>query len=107
MPALDSRLRTALVAQGIHVDATIELDTLNGVIAMVASGFGVSVIPRSTGMLAENVQVRFLPFGPPTVSRRIGLLQRVPDPRGTLVHTLLVALRTSVADLQQGLTSSG
>lgn len=64
-----------------------EMDTVSAITACVASGLGVSIVPRlaAEGSGADLVTV---PFGAPVVSRRIGLLKGRKAPRAVLIAEL-------------------
>ncbi len=75
--------RTALVAQqveaklrdyGIEVGSQMEVDTLEGVVALVASGLGVSIVPERLGPRPFPETVRAHQLGTPAAVRRLGLL---------------------------------
>jgi DNA-binding transcriptional LysR family regulator len=89
------RIETALLEQGVHVNAVMELDTLEAVTVMVEAGLGVSIAPRRTGAPSDG-GVRWIPFGAAPLSRRIGLLQCLPNSRGRMIATLIDALRMSL-----------
>ena len=63
----------------------MEVDSLEGIISLVAHGLGVSIVPLRTRSAPLPETVRSLPFGDPVVTRAIGLLQRADSPRGHLV----------------------
>lgn len=67
---------TALRRDRITVTETMELDSIEAILAMVGRGLGVAVAPAGsvTGAVAETVLA--LPFGDPPVLRRVGLLER-------------------------------
>lgn len=82
-----------IVRRHLDVRSTMEIDTLEGVIAMVAHGLGASVVP-ARGVKGEFPPVvRVLPFGNPPVTRRLGLLVPKDNPRAHLSHLLLEALK--------------
>lgn len=66
----------ALRRDRIAVTETMELDSIEAILAMVGRGLGVAVAPAGSvvGPVAETV--RTLPFGDPQVRRRVGLLER-------------------------------
>ena len=54
--------------RGIEVNETMEVDTLEGIVSLVASGLGVSVVPHRHLRRPFPVDVEHLPFGHPQVS---------------------------------------
>ena len=86
----------------IAVRSTMEIDNLEGVIAMVANGLGASVVPARGVKNEFPSTVRVLPFGAPAVTRRLGILVPAENPRAHLSQLLLDALR-SVCNADQGL----
>lgn len=60
----------------IPVSETMELDSIEAILAMVGRGLGVAVVPAGSvaGPIADRVIA--LPFGDPPVLRRVGLLER-------------------------------
>lgn len=76
----------------------MEIDTLEGVIAMVANGLGTSIVP-SRGVRNEfPSSIRTLPFGSPPLIRRLGLLVPRDNPRLHLMKLLLDSLREVSAE---------
>lgn len=82
-----------ILRRQIAVRSVMEIDTLEGVIAMVANGLGSSVVP-SRGVRHEfPSSIRTLSFGSPPLTRRLGLLVPRDNPRLHLSQLLLEALR--------------
>ena len=77
----------------IQVRSMMEIDNLEGVIAMVANGLGSSIVPmrRSEDELPKSV--RTMPFG--KLSRRLGILVPRDNPRVHLADVLLDALKAA------------
>lgn len=78
-----------LKGQGIAVQSSIELDSLDGIVAMVAAGLGVSIIPDWYGPRpqgCEIVQIRLLA---PTPERHVGLYSRTASPKQELVDLFM------------------
>lgn len=83
--------------RGIKVQSVMEIDSLEGAIAMVANGLGVSVVP-ARGMSNEFPNsIRMIPFGNPPMVRRLGLLLARGNPRKRASRALLEAL-TEIAE---------
>lgn len=77
----------------IRVKSTMEIDNLEGVIAMVANGLGASVVPERHVENEFPSSIRTLPFGSPPLTRRLGLLAPRDSPRAHLSQVLHEALR--------------
>jgi DNA-binding transcriptional LysR family regulator len=76
----------------INLRSMMEIDTLEGVIAMVANGLGSSVVP-SRGVKNEfPSSVVTSPFGNPPLKRRLGVLYPRNSPRMHLIQSLLASL---------------
>jgi DNA-binding transcriptional LysR family regulator len=91
----------------IAVRSTMEIDNLEGVVAMVAAGLGASVVP-TRGVAGEfPSSIRTLPFGRPPLTRRLGLLVPLENPRSHLSRLLLDALcaATGQGHLARGLAA--
>jgi DNA-binding transcriptional LysR family regulator len=84
----------------------MEIDRLEGVIAMVANGLGSSVVP-SRGVKNEfPSSVITCPFGNPPLKRRLGLLYPRNSPRIHLIETLLEALQSVSGQMMTPVKSS-
>lgn len=86
----------------ISVRSTMEIDNLEGVIAMVANGLGSSVVPERNVKNEFPASIRTIPFGTPPLTRRIGLLVPRDNPRSHLSQILFEALR-EVSGKESGL----
>lgn len=86
-----------IVRRHIAVRSTMEIDNLEGVIAMVANGLGASVVPARGVRNEFPPTVRVIPFGSPPVARRLGVLVPKDNPRSHLSRLLLEALRAVTA----------
>lgn len=82
-----------IVRRKITVRSAMEIDNLEGVIAMVANGLGASVVPARGVKNEFPSTVRVLHFGAPPVTRRLGILVPTENPRAHLSQVLLEALR--------------
>ena len=85
----------------IAVQSTMEIDNLEGVVAMVGAGLGASVVPARGVANEFPSTIRTLPFGQPPITRRLGLLVPRDNPRAHLSRVLLEALRESSAPGQR------
>lgn len=90
---VDRFLRTT----GIAVRARIELDALDGIVAMVSAGLGVAIIPDWTGPRLEGAKVLTLPLPPPQPTRTIGLYSRTLSIRQDLIALVEDSRRAAAA----------
>jgi DNA-binding transcriptional LysR family regulator len=81
---IDDELRR----RGIEVASPMEVDSLEGILGLVAAGLGVSVVPRRNLAHPFPDGVRAVPFGAPPVTRSLGVLQPLDNPRGHFVRQL-------------------
>ena len=91
-----SQFANALKAQGVKKGDRVIVYmpmTVEGVVAMVANGLGLSVVPNRGVANEFPSTIRVLPFGDPPIMRRLGLLLPRDNPRSHLSHALLDALR--------------
>jgi DNA-binding transcriptional LysR family regulator len=95
-----------IVRRGIVVRSTMEIDNLEGVIAMVANGLGSSVVPARGVRNEFPATIRVIPFGSPPVTRRLGVLVPNDNPRSHLSHLLLEALRAVSSTVEDALPRS-
>ncbi len=87
------RIEQALVSRRIVLRESMELDSLEAIALMVRHGLGVSIIPVSHDGFLRFHRLKAVPFGKPPVSRKIGLAQRVGNPKNRLTSALLTALK--------------
>lgn len=81
-----------LARLNLPLNETAEVDTIASITAMVANGFGVSVVPQMA-IRDCAVQMVTAPFGAPQIYRQIGLVERPRAARSTLIgrlHELLL-----------------
>jgi len=73
-----------LQQRGIHIQASIEIDSLEAIENLVADGFGVSIVPLRlhAGIRAQKL-VR-IPFGNPVDTRQLTLIRHRAKPRSRL-----------------------
>lgn len=91
--AVGNQIQQEITRRKITVRSMMEIDTLEGVIAMVANGLGSSVVP-SRGVKNEfPSSVVTCPFGNPPLIRRLGVLYPRHSPRIHLIESLLEALK--------------
>jgi DNA-binding transcriptional LysR family regulator len=102
--ALVSRMiERELARRQIAITSHMEVDTLEGVITLVANQLGVSVVPMPIGNAHANADIRWIPFGRPNVTRRLGLIQPAGDSRAhfadLLYEELIAAARRGAPKL--------
>ncbi len=85
----------ALKASDIQVQSTMEVDTLDGVLALVAAGLGVSIVPEHAGLSHKRFRVE--PLGDPAPSRILGLIHDPESPRRRFCDLLERELRDQAA----------
>jgi DNA-binding transcriptional LysR family regulator len=79
--------------RGIAPRSMMEIDNLEGVVAMVAHGLGASVVPARRMDNEFPPSIRTLPFGSPPLRRSLGLLVPRDNPRAHMSQVLLDALQ--------------
>jgi DNA-binding transcriptional LysR family regulator len=85
-------IQDEILRRNLRVRAVMEIDTLEGVVAMVASGLGSSIVPARGTASEFPPSIRTVPFGKPPLTRRLGLLVPKGNPRTHLSQMLLEAL---------------
>ncbi|GAB5466976.1 MAG: LysR family transcriptional regulator [Rhodospirillales bacterium] len=86
------RIDRALRERGIAVTPSMEIDSLEAIVAMVRHRLGVSIVPLPFGRRPEDLGLRGLPFGRPPMMRALVLLERAESPKALLILTLRRAL---------------
>lgn len=79
--------------RGIAVNPQMEIDSLEGIALLVGQGLGVSVVPQRKVDAPLPKSIRAVPFGQPQISRTLGLLEPMENPRTRLVKQLYNALK--------------
>ena len=82
-------IQAELQRRGLELATGMEVDSLEGIISLVAQGLGVSIVPRRCLAPDFPETLKVLPFGTPPVTRAIGVLQRTDSPRRHLVEELV------------------
>lgn len=90
---LGTLVQAEMERRQIAVQSTMEIDNLEGVVAMVAAGLGASVVPARGVAHEFPASIRTLPFGQPPLTRSLGLLVPRDNPRAHLSRSLLDALK--------------
>ena len=85
-------IESELVRRHIDVRTEMEIDSLQAIVLMVAHGLGVSVVPKLTIQDPFPIEVEALPFGDPPLSRPVGIIERVSNPKGHIVQALFEKL---------------
>ncbi len=80
---------------GVDVRSDMEIDTLEGVISLVAKGLGVSIVPDRAGGHAFPRSIRTFPFGDPPAVRRLGVLAAADNARRQFTQLLFEALKAA------------
>lgn len=86
----------ALIANGILVQSSMEVDTLDGVLALVSAGLGVSVVPEHQGLRQSRFRVE--PLGDPPHLRLLGLMFDPASPKRRFCDLLYRELRRVAQD---------
>lgn len=73
-----------LQQRGIHVNDAIEIDSLEAIENLVASGFGVSIVPRRLHAPVNTARLMQLPFGSPVDSRQLVLVRHAARAQSSL-----------------------
>ena len=81
-----------LQQRDIRVNAQMNLDSLESIAIMVASGLGVSIVPQRTVASPFPPQIRVLPFGSESVKRVVGVIERVANSKHELIQLLTAEL---------------
>lgn len=87
-----------LQQRGIHIQASIEIDSLEAVENLVADGFGVSIVPLRLHARAWPENIISVPFGNPADTRQLTLIRHLAKP--------LSRLDNSIKDIFLGLPGS-
>lgn len=85
-------IQEEIIRREITVRSIMEIDNLEGVVAMVANGLGSSVVPTRGVNNEFPASIKLIPFGLPPLTRRLGLLVPRDNPRSHLSQVLLEAL---------------
>jgi DNA-binding transcriptional LysR family regulator len=94
----------------IAIQPFMEVDTLEGVINLVANDLGVSVVPVRRLSRPFPTEIKYLPFGKPPIVRAIGILQKCNNPRSHLVeylHQELVAVTRATPFISNSFERAG
>ncbi len=70
-----------LARRGIAIRSSMEVDTLEGVVQLVSSVLGVSIVPVPRAGFRFPDEIRTVPFGNPPITRELGLLEPAVNAR--------------------------
>ncbi|MBM3580608.1 MAG: LysR family transcriptional regulator [Alphaproteobacteria bacterium] len=84
-------IQQSLRARGLRPRQAMELDSIESILLMVYFGLGVAIVPQRCVEGPYPLPVRYVPFGEPPLTRRIGLIERVGNPKSGLVGALHAA----------------
>jgi DNA-binding transcriptional LysR family regulator len=73
-----------LQQRGIHIQATIEIDSLEAIENLVADGFGVSIVPLRLHAEVDSSKLVRIPFGRPVDTRQLTLIRHLGKPLSRL-----------------------
>jgi DNA-binding transcriptional LysR family regulator len=73
-----------LQQRGIHIQATIEIDSLEAIENLVADGFGVSIVPLRLHAEVHSSKLVKIPFGNPVDTRQLTLIRHLGKPPSRL-----------------------
>jgi DNA-binding transcriptional LysR family regulator len=73
-----------LQQRGIHIQAAIEIDSLEAIENLVADGFGVSIVPLRLHAGAQSPRLVRIPFGSPVDTRQLTLIHHLGKPQSRL-----------------------
>jgi len=88
---IESQLRK----QKIRVNETMELDSIEAILEMVAEGVGVSIVPEHCVTARYITDLHVLPFGKPMAIRRVGFIERVHHQKHEFTDALFLNLQRS------------
>ena len=87
----------------ISITSHMEVDTLEGVISLVANQLGVSIVPMPMGTYHVPATLRVVPLGNPPVTRRLGLMEPAGNSRGHFADLLFEELVAAAGRSASGL----
>lgn len=90
---IDASLRD----RGLIAHRTMELDSLDAIVMMVARGLGVAIVGERNVFPRYREQVCAVPFGEPPLRRRIGVVRRARHRHPELVNALTTELQAVAA----------
>lgn len=88
-------IETLLRQRRLKVAETMELDSIESILEMVAQGAGVSIVPEHCVTARYIQDLYILPFGDPMATRRIGFIERNSHYKSLFTDALFVKLQLS------------
>ena len=88
-------VETELEKQNVLVKSTMEIDTLDGVVALVNNGLGVSIIPGGYKKSPLSPAIRSIPFSDPVMHRKLGIVMRRDSHKMNLINSLVSILQNA------------
>lgn len=85
-------IEAALKDNGIEVNVSMELDTLDAISIMVYQGLGASIVPHPCVEHPAPLPLTTIPFGGPAHRRTLVFAEREGNPRGHLTEVLYAEL---------------
>jgi len=85
---LANLIDTELSKQGVMTNDVAEMDTISAIMTCVRNGLGISVVPHISILEPELTHLQKLPFGEPQLTRKIGIVQRINNPRKAIIEEL-------------------
>lgn len=89
---VSQRIEDALASRRIALHESMELDSLEAIALMVRHGLGVSIIPVSHEGFLRFHRLKAVPLGKPPLSRKIGIAERIGNPKARVTAALTRAL---------------
>jgi DNA-binding transcriptional LysR family regulator len=77
-----------LQQRGIHIQAAIEIDSLEAIENLVADGFGVSIVPLRLHAEAQAQNLVRIPFGNPVDTRQLTLIRHLGKAQSRLDNAI-------------------
>lgn len=99
-------INTCLRQMRIRVQESMELDSIESILEMVAEGNGVAVVPEHCMTVRYIDKLRALPFGNPPVTRKVGFVERTQHPRTAFTNALYEQLLVSESEREQPLSTA-
>ncbi|MCW4629068.1 MULTISPECIES: LysR family transcriptional regulator [Marinomonas] len=79
---------TELSSLGVITSDVAEVDTINALITCVRSGLGITIVPHMFLQEPEMASLKKIEFGSPQISRKIGIVERINNPRKVIIEEL-------------------
>ncbi len=98
-------VEAALARLGVSPGTAMEIDTLEGVLSLVAHGLGVSVIPEPAGAQPPVPGLRMEPIGDPPATRRLGTLASPAHVRRRFIEALHASLAATCGPISSSADS--